>query len=175
MVLPAFLALSFFLTFCIFFSDLIFYKNWYQKVSKWEPQNITKSHKSRKTYPQNAPTVKTCKKTLSGRGRTSKIYDRYTLSTAFSQAQGSQKRLTIGAKMEPPGTPNHKNPEKKTSEKTSKKQHCKKCVTTSKCTQNWTTFSLPDRSQNHTNPQNPQNGPPGLQSEPPSLQNDQKS
>ena len=34
----------------------------------------------------------------------------YTLFTVFSQAQGSQKRVNIGAKMESPGTRNHKNP-----------------------------------------------------------------
>ena len=78
-------------TFFIIFSSLIFCENWCQKVSKWEPQNNPKSQKSTKTRHQNAPAIKACKKSLSGRGQTSEIDDSCTLLTLFSEGQGSQK------------------------------------------------------------------------------------
>ena len=88
------------------------------------------NHKSLlKTHPQSAPIVRTCKKTPSGRGQTSKIDDSYTLSAVFSEAQGHQQGAKMGAKMEPRGTQNHKNPEKRALKKTSKTQHCNKLVT----------------------------------------------
>ena len=111
-----------------FFSTPIFNNDWYQKVSKWEPQNNQKSQQSTKTHHRNAPTIKTCKKTLSGRGQTSEIHDRYTLSAVFSEAQGSQKGVKMEAKMMSQDTKNHKSREKRTLEKTSKMQHCKKWV-----------------------------------------------
>ena len=61
-------------------------------------QQITKTAK---IHHQNTPTVKTCKKTLSGRGQTSEIDDGYTLFTVFSEAQGSHKTPEMEAKMEP--------------------------------------------------------------------------
>ena len=79
------------------FPDLFFYHNWCQKVPKWEPQNSTKSQKSRKTPHQNAFLIEACKKTPSRRGQTSEFDDSYTLSAVFSEAQGSQK----GVEMEP--------------------------------------------------------------------------
>ena len=91
------LALHVFSTFRIIFSDLFFDHNWCQKVPKWEPQNSTKSQKSRKTRHQNAFLLEACKKTPFGRGQTSEFDDSYTLSAVFSEAQGSQK----GVEMEP--------------------------------------------------------------------------
>ena len=56
-------------------SDLICYNEWYHHVSKWVPQNNPKSQKTTKKHNHNAPTVKTCKNTLSGRDQTFKIDD----------------------------------------------------------------------------------------------------
>ena len=52
---------------------------------------VLESLKSAKTHPQNAPTIKTCKKTLSGRGQTSKIDDSYTLSAVFSKPRAPKR------------------------------------------------------------------------------------
>ena len=106
-VLPAH---PFFHTVCINFQNMFIYNDLYQKSSKWEPPNHPKSHKTAKTQHQNAPTVKTCKKTPSGRGQPSEIDGRYTLFSVFSEAQGFQQNTQIGAKMESPGTQNHNNP-----------------------------------------------------------------
>jgi hypothetical protein len=125
---PVKLALPFFTLFASFFQNPFIYNDWYQKSSKWEPPNGPKSHKTAKTQHQNAPTVKTCKKTPSGRAQPSEIDGRYTLFSDFSEAQGSQQNTQIGAKMESLGTQNHKNPIKKTFTKTYKIQPCKKCV-----------------------------------------------
>ena len=72
-----------------------------------------------KTHPQSRPP-----KRLYGRGQTSKIDDSYTLSAVFSEAQGSQKGVKMGAKMEPQGTQTHTKQEKISLKKTSKTQHC---------------------------------------------------
>ena len=76
-------------------------------TKRLEPQNSLKSQTSANTHHQNAPTVKTCKKTLSGRGQNPKVNDRYTLLIFFSEAQGSQKGVKMDAKMEPQGIENH--------------------------------------------------------------------
>jgi len=54
-----------------------------------------KSHKSAKICDQNAPKVKTCKKTASRRGQTPEIDDTCTLFTHFTEVKASQN----GAKM----------------------------------------------------------------------------
>ena len=54
-----------------------------------------------KTHHQNAPTIKTCKKTVSGRGQTSEINDSQTVSAVFSEAQGSQKAVQMTSKIDP--------------------------------------------------------------------------
>ena len=100
----------------------------YQKNSKWEPPSHPKSQKTAKTQHQNAPTVKTCKKTPSGRGQPSEMHGRYTLFNDFSEAQGSQQHTQKAAKMEPPDTQNHKNPIKKTFKKTVKYNTAKKML-----------------------------------------------
>ena len=87
-----------------------------------------KSQKTVKTQHQNAPTVKTCKKTPSGRVQPSEMHGRYTLFSAFSEAQGSQQNTQKGAKMEPPDTQNHKHPIKKTFKKTVKCNTAKKTL-----------------------------------------------
>ena len=109
------------------FQHPIFNTDLYQKVSKWEPQNSPKSQKSAKTHHQNAPTVKTCKKTLSGRSQTSEIYDPCTLSAVFSEAQGSQKGVKMEAKMEPQGTQHHTNQEKRALKKHETNNTAKTC------------------------------------------------
>ena len=111
-----------------YFFRPVFYHNWCQNVPKWEPQKNTKTHKSRKTPHQNAFLIEACKKTPSRRGQTSEFNDCYTLSAVFSEAQGSQKGVENGAKMEPPGTPNHKKSRKVGIQKNIEKQHCKKWV-----------------------------------------------
>ena len=112
-----------------FFGTPISNNDWYQKVSTWEPHNNPKSKKNGKTQYQNAPTIKTCKKTSSGRVQTSKIDDPYTVLAVFSEAQGSQKGAKMEPEMTPQGTKHHKNWEKRSLEKTSKTQRCKKRVT----------------------------------------------
>ena len=107
---PAKPAFPFFTLFASFFQNSFTYNDWYQKSSKWEPPSHPKSQKTAKTQHQNAPTVKTCKKTPPGRGQPSEMHGRYTLFSDFSEAQGSQQHTQKGAKMEPPGTQNHKNP-----------------------------------------------------------------
>ena len=99
------------------FSDIIFYNDRYQNLSKLEPQNNVKSDKSAKTHHRNAPTVRTCKKSPSGKGQASKMDDSYTLFIVFSEAPGSQKNIKIGTSMESPGTQNHKHPINKCSKK----------------------------------------------------------
>ena len=124
------LALPFFTLFASFFQDPFIYNDWYQKSSKWEPPNAPKSTKTAKSQHQNAPTVKTCKKTPSGRGQTSEIDDSYTLSYIFPKAQRSQKGCKMEAKIEPQGTQNQKEQKTITStQRNSTKQHCKKWVT----------------------------------------------
>ena len=73
-----------------------------------------------KTHYQNAPTIKTCKKTVSGKGQASEIKDSYTVLKVFSKVQDSQNNVKMYAKMEPPGTQNHKKSKKRTLEKTIK-------------------------------------------------------
>ena len=124
--------------------------------------NGPKSHKTAKKQHQNAPTVKTCKKTPAGRGQPSEIDGRYTLFSVFSEAQGSQQNTQIEAKMESPGTQNHKNPIKRTFKKTIKMQHCNKCVSGCILTQKACTLSHRARLQNHNYPSNPQKGFKGL-------------
>ena len=75
--------------------------------------------KTKKNNNQNASTIKTCKKTLSGRGQTSEIDDGYTLFTVFSEAQGSHKTPEMGAKM-PPHTQNHNKSRKASTQKNTK-------------------------------------------------------
>ena len=76
--------------------------------------------KFEKTHHQNAPAIKTCKKTASRRGQTSKFDNSYTVLTVFSEVQDSRKKLKMGAKIEPPGTQNHEKSKKQALEKTSK-------------------------------------------------------
>ena len=100
------------LIFASFLTNPLYNNDWYQKVSTWEPQNSPKSQTSKKNHDQNAPTVKTCKKSLPGKGQTSKSDDSYTLAAVFSKAKGSQEVMKMGAKMEPQGTQNHKKSKK---------------------------------------------------------------
>ena len=139
-----------------------------------EPQIFLKSQKSAKIDHKNAPTVKTCKKTPSGRGQTIKINDGYTLSTVFSEAHGSQKRLKMEAKMEPQGIGNHKNHEKRALQKTLKNKTAKSESLCAFGLQNGSSCSRRFRPQIHKKPRKPQNGPPGLQNEPLGLQNNKK-
>ena len=67
---PRGLCSRFFYYFSILFQNSFFYNAWYQKLLKWKPQNCPKSQQSEKAYHQNAPTVRTCKKTPSGKGQT---------------------------------------------------------------------------------------------------------
>ena len=60
--LPYYLRSLFFYLFAFLFQNSFFYSDWYQKLSKWKPQNGLTSQKSAKTQHRNAPTVKTCKK-----------------------------------------------------------------------------------------------------------------
>ena len=76
-----------------------------------------KTQRSGKTHHQNTPTVKTCKKTLSGRGQASEMNDGYTLFTVFSEAQGSHKTPEMEAKMEPRAPKITKNRKSKHSKK----------------------------------------------------------
>ena len=62
----------------------------------------------KKNRRQSAPGIQARKKTPSGRGQTSKKYDRIMVLAVFSKAQGSQKGVKMIAKMEPWGTQNHK-------------------------------------------------------------------
>ena len=119
-VFPAQLAHPFLNTFCIIFSDLFFYHNWCQQVPNWEPQKSQKSHKSRQTHHHNASPSEASKKTLSGRGQTSKVDHSYTLSDVFSGAQCCQKGLKMEAKMEPQGTQNHKKSKQASTQKNNK-------------------------------------------------------
>ena len=57
-----------------------------------------------KKHYENAPAIKTCKKTVSGKGQTSEIDDSYTVLKVFSKLQDSQNNSKIDTKMEPPGT-----------------------------------------------------------------------
>ena len=90
-----------------------------------EASKQLKITKFRKTHYQNAPTIKTCKKTASRRGQTSKFDDSYTVLTVFSEVQDSRNKLKMGAKIEPPGTQNHKKSKKQALEKTSKNNTAK--------------------------------------------------
>ena len=83
-----------------------------------EPPIGLKSHTSAKTEHKNAPTVKTCKKTPSGRGQTIQINEGYTLSAVFSEAQGSQKGVKMKAKIDPQGIEYHKKHAKRALRKT---------------------------------------------------------
>ena len=73
-------------------------------------QQITKNIKNNH---RNTPTVKTCKKTLSGRGKTSEIDYGYTLFTVFPEAQGSHNTPEMVTKMEPRAPKITKNLEKR--------------------------------------------------------------
>ena len=84
-----------------------------------------KIRKNQKNNNQNASTIKTCKKTLSGRGQTTKIEDGYTLFTVFPKAQGSQNDVKMGAEIEGQGTQKHKK-QKNEHSKNTKKQHWNK-------------------------------------------------
>ena len=64
--------------------------------------------------------TRTCKKTASRRGQTSKNDDSYTVLTVFSEVQDSRNKLKMEAKIEPPGTQNHKKWKKQALEKTLK-------------------------------------------------------
>ena len=74
---------------------------------------------------QNAPAIKTCKKTVSGKGQTSEIDDSYTVLNVFSKVQDSENNAKIDTKMEPPGIKNHKKSKKQALEKTSKNNTAK--------------------------------------------------
>ena len=90
-----------------------------------EASKQLKITKFRKTHYQNAPTIKTCKKTASRRAQTFKFDNSYTVLTVFSEVQDSRNRLEMDAKIEPPGTQNHKKSKKQALEKTSKKNTAK--------------------------------------------------
>ena len=81
-----------------------------------------KSWKTAKNHHQNAPTIKTCKKTQSGRGQTFEIDDSYTLSFVFVEAQRSQKGGKMAPTIEPQGTQNRETILKTSTRKN--KQHC---------------------------------------------------
>ena len=95
------------LTFCSlfasFFSTPIFYNDWYQKISIWELQNILKSQRTATTHHQNAPTVKTCKKTLSGRGQTSRVATIYNTLSFFFKGPGLPQNNQNGFQNEASG------------------------------------------------------------------------
>ena len=107
-------------TFCIIFSKSVYLQRLVPKELKMGASKWPILHKTAKTQHQNAPTVKTCKKTPSGKAQPSEMHGRYTLFNDFSEAQGSQQHTQKGAKMEPPDTQNHKNPINKTFKKTVK-------------------------------------------------------
>ena len=106
-----------------------------------EASKQLKITKIRKTQHQNAPTIKTCKKTASRRGQTSKFDDSYTVLTVFPEVRDSQNKVKMGAKMEPPGTKNYKKIEKTRTQKTWKKDTAKSKFTGSILSQNGMTFS----------------------------------
>ena len=81
-------------------------------------KNLKKSY-SKQPHDQDL------KKTASRRGQTSKIDDSYTVLTVFSEIQDSRNGLKMGAKMEPPGTRNHKKSKNNALEKTSKNNTAK--------------------------------------------------
>ena len=77
-------------------------------VSKMEPkiaQNLKKL--SSRSQPEST-LKKVTKNDAIWKGQTSEFADPYTLSADFLVAQGSQKRAKQRPKMEPRGTPNHK-------------------------------------------------------------------
>ena len=71
-----------------------------------------------KKHTENAPAIKACKKTVSGKGQTSEIDASYTVLKFFSKVQDSQNNANNDTKMEPPGTQNHKKSKKQALEKT---------------------------------------------------------
>lgn len=109
-----------------FFSTPIFYNDWYQKVSKWEPQNGPKSQQSAKKRHRNAPTIEIFKKSLSGRGPTSKIDNPHTVSAVFSKSQGSQKGVNMRSKWSLRARKNTQNQENITLKKTQQKKRTPK-------------------------------------------------
>ena len=79
-VKPANLFLNYF---GIVFPGFIFAYFWVQNDSKWDHQNSPKSEKSIQTHHQNIPTVKSCKRTLSGTVQR-KLTVAYTCSCFFN-------------------------------------------------------------------------------------------
>ena len=135
--------------FRIIFSDLFFDHNWCPKVPKREPQNNTKSHKSRKTPHQNAFLIEACKKTPSRRDHTSEFDDSYTLSAVFSEAQGSQKGVEMEPKWSLRAPQITKNQEKWALKKTSKNNTAKSGFVVAFSPQKGTTPFARKRLQNH--------------------------
>ena len=168
-VLLAKLALPFLLTFCIIFSELLFLQRMVPKGLKMgaskEPKtaNICKNTPSKRTHSQDL------KKTLSGRGQTSKKYYSYTLSAVFSEPQGSHKGVKMEAKMEPRAPKITKKQEKRPLKKTPKTHLCQSVLLPAFWNQKGTSISWPKRSQNHNNPKNPKNEALGLRNESPGL------
>ncbi len=107
------------------FSDLIFEQRLVPKGLKMRASKHQKITHNSKTHPQNTPTVKTCKKTLSGRDQTSEIDDNYTLFTVFPKAQGSRNDVGMGAQIEPRGTQKHRKAKKRAFKKQKKSNTAK--------------------------------------------------
>ena len=84
-----------------------------------------KIRKNQKNNNQNASTIKTCKKTLSGKGQTTKFDDGCTLFTVFSKPQGSRNDVNMGAKIEPWGTHKHAKSQKQALKKHKKNSTAK--------------------------------------------------
>jgi hypothetical protein len=139
------------------------------------PSKQQKSQKSAKKPNHNAPTVKTCKNTLSGRGQTSKIDDSYTLLAVFSKAQGSQKGAKIDPKWSLKALKIKKKTNKRALKKTSKHNTAKSRLLAAFWAQNGYPLSCRKCPQNHNNPKNHQNGTPGLQTRSPGRQKDKKT
>ena len=106
--------------FCSLFASFLstlFLPGFTPKGLKMGSSKQQKIRKNQKNNNQNASTIKTCKKTLSGRGQTIKIDDSFTLFTVFSKPQGSQNDVKMGPEIKPQGTQKHKKSKKRALEK----------------------------------------------------------
>ena len=121
MVLPVKPALPFSHIFLHWFSILLFNLERSLKGPKLAPQNSQKTCKSGESHHRNAPTAKSCKKALSGKGQASGIDNHYNSFNFFPKAQRSQREAKRWAEIEALGTPSQQKSENKAPE--NRKEH----------------------------------------------------
>ena len=105
------------------------------------PKQLRITEKNAKKCHRNAPTVRTCKKTQSGKAKPLKLTTFTTLSAVFPKAQSSQSRAKMEAKMKSSGTQNHEKPATRALQKNTKKKTTKSWTGSPFWCQNQTPFS----------------------------------